>query len=86
MTTRREARNEKAGTRLAAEVTQDMSGETTENLRRIRASLTAYHGRLGPQPLGDYLLHKTRRQLFDHGHRAHWALGYALHCKRGLTP
>lgn len=26
---------------------------TVENLRRIRASLTAYHGRTGAQPLGD---------------------------------
>ncbi|MGB3554856.1 MAG: MurR/RpiR family transcriptional regulator [Jannaschia sp.] len=38
---------------LALSVAQQMSGETTENLRRIRASLTAYHGRTGPQPLGD---------------------------------
>lgn len=27
--------------------------KSAENLRRIRASLTAYHGRTGPQPLGD---------------------------------
>lgn len=38
---------------LAMSVAQDMAHETTENLRRIRASLTAYHGRTGPQPLGD---------------------------------
>ncbi|MEY8144728.1 MurR/RpiR family transcriptional regulator, partial [Falsihalocynthiibacter sp. CO-5D18] len=38
---------------LAMSVAQDMASETTENLRRIRASLTAYHGRTGPQPLGD---------------------------------
>lgn len=38
---------------LAMSVAQDLAHETTENLRRIRASLTAYHGRTGPQPLGD---------------------------------
>jgi len=38
---------------LAFSVAQEMAQETTENLRRIRASLTAYHGRTGPQPLGD---------------------------------
>lgn len=38
---------------LAMAVAQEKSEETTENLRRIRASLTAYHGRTGPQPLGD---------------------------------
>lgn len=38
---------------LAMSVAQEMSEETTENLRRIRSSLTAYHGRTGPQPLGD---------------------------------
>lgn len=38
---------------LAMTVAQEMAYETTENLRRIRASLTAYHGRTGPQPLGD---------------------------------
>ena len=38
---------------LAMAVAQGMAQETTENLRRIRASLTAYHGRTGPQPLGD---------------------------------
>ncbi len=38
---------------LAMSVAQVRSAETTENLRRIRASLTAYHGRTGPQPLGD---------------------------------
>lgn len=37
---------------LAMAVAQAMD-ETTEKLRRIRASLTAYHGRTGPQPLGD---------------------------------
>ncbi|MCY4541298.1 MAG: MurR/RpiR family transcriptional regulator [Rhodobacteraceae bacterium] len=38
---------------LAMAVAQSRSKETTENLRRIRASLSAYHGRTGPQPLGD---------------------------------
>jgi DNA-binding MurR/RpiR family transcriptional regulator len=38
---------------LATAVAHERSNETTENLRRIRASLTAYHGRTGPQPLGD---------------------------------
>lgn len=38
---------------LAMAVAQMRSDHTTENLRRIRASLTAYHGRTGPQPLGD---------------------------------
>ncbi|WP_299473096.1 MurR/RpiR family transcriptional regulator [uncultured Roseibium sp.] len=38
---------------LAMAVAQLRSDHTTENLRRIRASLTAYHGRTGPQPLGD---------------------------------
>lgn len=38
---------------LAMAVALKRSNETTENLRRIRASLTAYHGRTGPQPLGD---------------------------------
>ncbi|MBU3033024.1 MurR/RpiR family transcriptional regulator [Tritonibacter mobilis] len=38
---------------LAMSVAQARSEATTENLRRIRASLTAYHGRTGPQPLGD---------------------------------
>jgi DNA-binding MurR/RpiR family transcriptional regulator len=38
---------------LAMAVARERSNETTENLRRIRASLTAYHGRTGPQPLGD---------------------------------
>jgi len=38
---------------LAMSVAQLRSEATTENLRRIRASLTAYHGRTGPQPLGD---------------------------------
>ncbi len=38
---------------LATAVAQVQAGVTKENLRRIRASLTAYHGRTGPQPLGD---------------------------------
>ncbi|MGR4001099.1 MAG: MurR/RpiR family transcriptional regulator [Alphaproteobacteria bacterium] len=38
---------------LALLVARRLSEETAENLRRIRASLTAYHGRTGPQPLGD---------------------------------
>lgn len=38
---------------LAMAVALKRSNATTENLRRIRASLTAYHGRTGPQPLGD---------------------------------
>lgn len=38
---------------LAMSVAQEMTEQTKENLRRIRASLTAYHGRTGPQPLGD---------------------------------
>ncbi|MCK5501471.1 MAG: MurR/RpiR family transcriptional regulator [Tritonibacter mobilis] len=38
---------------LAMSVAQARSEATTENLRRIRASLTVYHGRTGPQPLGD---------------------------------
>ena len=38
---------------LAMSVAQIQPGRTTENLRRIRASLTAFHGRTGPQPLGD---------------------------------
>ncbi|HKK57819.1 MurR/RpiR family transcriptional regulator [Marinobacter sp.] len=38
---------------LAYAVAQERSAATAENLRRIRASLTAYHGRTGPQPLGD---------------------------------
>ena len=38
---------------LAMTVAQVRGDETSENLRRIRASLTAYHGRTGPQPLGD---------------------------------
>ncbi len=38
---------------LALAVAQTLSDRTNENLRRIRASLTAYHGRTGPQPLGD---------------------------------
>lgn len=38
---------------LALSVAQERPETTRENLRRIRASLTAYHGRTGPQPLGD---------------------------------
>ncbi|QDG76243.1 MurR/RpiR family transcriptional regulator [Labrenzia sp. PHM005] len=38
---------------LATSVAQEAAETTKENLRRIRASLTAYHGRTGPQPLGD---------------------------------
>lgn len=38
---------------LATAVAQEAAETTKENLRRIRASLTAYHGRTGPQPLGD---------------------------------
>ncbi|MEP3278733.1 MAG: MurR/RpiR family transcriptional regulator [Stappiaceae bacterium] len=38
---------------LAMSVAQNLSQDTKENLRRIRSSLTAYHGRTGPQPLGD---------------------------------
>ena len=38
---------------LATAVAHARAPETKENLRRIRASLTAYHGRTGPQPLGD---------------------------------
>lgn len=38
---------------LAMSVARDRPDKTKESLRRIRASLTAYHGRTGPQPLGD---------------------------------
>lgn len=38
---------------LATTLAQTQQDKTAENLRRIRASLTAYHGRTGPQPLGD---------------------------------
>ncbi|WP_136659497.1 MurR/RpiR family transcriptional regulator [Nitratireductor sp. XY-223] len=38
---------------LAMSVAQANADTTRENLRRIRASLTAYHGRTGSQPLGD---------------------------------
>ncbi|MES0879952.1 MurR/RpiR family transcriptional regulator [Roseibium sp. SCP14] len=38
---------------LAMSVAYETKDATTENLRRIRSSLTAYHGRTGPQPLGD---------------------------------
>jgi DNA-binding MurR/RpiR family transcriptional regulator len=38
---------------LAMSVAYETKDATIENLRRIRSSLTAYHGRTGPQPLGD---------------------------------
>lgn len=38
---------------LAVSVAHENADQTRENLRRIRASLTAYHGRIDPQPLGD---------------------------------
>jgi DNA-binding MurR/RpiR family transcriptional regulator len=38
---------------LAATVARKRPAETKENLRRIRASLTALHGDTGPQPVGD---------------------------------
>lgn len=38
---------------LALCVAEEAPERTRENLRRIRASLTAYHGHTGPQPLGD---------------------------------
>ena len=38
---------------LALSVAHENADKTRENLRRIRASLTAYHGRTDPQPLGD---------------------------------
>lgn len=38
---------------LALSVAHENPDQTRENLRRIRASLTAYHGRTDPQPLGD---------------------------------
>ncbi|WP_208999062.1 MurR/RpiR family transcriptional regulator [Roseibium sediminis] len=38
---------------LAMMVATQKPDATRENLRKIRASLTAYHGRTGPQPLGD---------------------------------
>lgn len=38
---------------LAMRVAQSNADATKENLRRIRASLTAYHGRTDAQPLGD---------------------------------
>ena len=38
---------------LALSVAHENTDKTRENLRRIRASLTAYHGRTDPQPLGD---------------------------------
>lgn len=38
---------------LATAVAQAQPALTNEALRRVRASLTAFHGRIGPQPLGD---------------------------------
>ena len=38
---------------LALSVARERPELTRENLRRIRASLTAYHGHTDPQPLGD---------------------------------
>lgn len=38
---------------LALSVARARPEQTSEYLRRVRASLTAYHGRTGPQPLGD---------------------------------
>lgn len=38
---------------LALSVARESPERMRENLRRIRASLTAYHGHTGPQPLGD---------------------------------
>ncbi|AMN55165.1 MurR/RpiR family transcriptional regulator [Roseibium algicola] len=38
---------------IAMTVAQVRAATTSENLRRIRSSLTAFHGRTGPQPLGD---------------------------------
>ncbi|WP_233490637.1 MurR/RpiR family transcriptional regulator [Paracoccus sediminilitoris] len=38
---------------IALSVAHSDADRTRENLRRIRASLTAYHGRTDPQPLGD---------------------------------
>lgn len=38
---------------LAATVARKRPAETKENLRRIRASLTALHGDTGPKPVGD---------------------------------
>ncbi|MDO6729649.1 MurR/RpiR family transcriptional regulator [Marinovum sp. 2_MG-2023] len=38
---------------LAMSVAQALPNKATENLHRIQTSLTAYHGRTGPQPLGD---------------------------------
>jgi len=38
---------------LAMAVARSKSDQVSENLRRIRASLTAYHGRTELQPLGD---------------------------------
>ncbi|MCV2865124.1 MurR/RpiR family transcriptional regulator [Albidovulum sediminicola] len=38
---------------LALSVARKRREQSKDNLRRVRASLTAYHGRTGPQPLGD---------------------------------
>lgn len=38
---------------ISLSVARNSAEQTRENLRRIRASLTAYHGRTDPQPLGD---------------------------------
>ncbi|MCY4301521.1 MAG: MurR/RpiR family transcriptional regulator [Aestuariivita sp.] len=38
---------------LSMSIAQHNAEQATEYLRRIRASLTAYHGRIEPQPLGD---------------------------------
>ena len=38
---------------LALAVARMQPERTSENLRRVRASLTAYHSRIDPQPLGD---------------------------------
>ncbi|TLP44344.1 MurR/RpiR family transcriptional regulator [Cohaesibacter sp. CAU 1516] len=38
---------------IALAVAQSRADLANENLRRIRASLTAYHGQIGAQPLGD---------------------------------
>ncbi|MBE9638615.1 MurR/RpiR family transcriptional regulator [Salipiger mangrovisoli] len=38
---------------LALAVARTIPEDTADHLRRLRSSLTAYHGRVGPQPLGD---------------------------------
>lgn len=38
---------------LALAVARTTPEDTADRLRRLRSSLTAYHGRTGPQPLGD---------------------------------